>query len=106
MTLLRNKDTLPKAYNNCACDCHRKKGVVHVMPCCYPGDGDYLPIQEECFEDDYNKMKDSFKIKSKPKPLTTNNAIKAYNAFSKAVNRLLRSTKIKKLDKGLGKKDV
>lgn len=26
----------PTAYGGCACQCHRVKGVSHVMPCCYP----------------------------------------------------------------------
>lgn len=28
--------SLPIAYDNCNCDCHRVVGVVHCVPCCYP----------------------------------------------------------------------
>lgn len=28
---------LPTAYDGCTCSCHRHAGVMHCVPCCYPG---------------------------------------------------------------------
>lgn len=27
---------LPRAYGSCTCVCHRQRGVMHCVPCCYP----------------------------------------------------------------------
>ena len=41
--LLSSREGLPPAYGGCTCSCHRRSGVMHVVPCCGPGrrsDGD------------------------------------------------------------------
>ena len=31
------KPYIPKAYNDCTCDCHRQPGISHIASCCGPG---------------------------------------------------------------------
>lgn len=42
---------LPRAYGGCTCSCHRMPGVMHIAPCCRPGDEQSKPLMtREWFE--------------------------------------------------------
>ena len=42
---------LPRAYGGCTCSCHRMPGVMHITPCCRPGDDQSKPLMtREWFE--------------------------------------------------------
>ena len=42
---------LPRAYGGCTCPCHRTPGMIHVVPCCTPGDEAFEPRHGTSEED-------------------------------------------------------